>query len=105
MGRGQKRAQLYQRCLHIFPLSPKVFCDLKPAAGVPTYDILTLRLLACAMACAEQNSITVMAVVTALHRASDLIPSGNRGSFVFLQYNTFFSLGQHSCIKSSYLLY
>lgn len=104
IGRGQKGATI-RAASTSFPTAQKCVCEQKPAAGVPTYDILTLRLLACAMACAEQNSITVMAVVTGLHRASDLIPSGNRSFFVFLQYSTFFSLGQHSCIKSSDLLY
>ena len=35
MGRGQKRAQLYQRCLHIFPLSPKVCLQSKDCGGCP----------------------------------------------------------------------
>lgn len=40
-----------------------------------------MRLLAFAMASAFQNSITVMAVVTEFHRASDLISLENRGAF------------------------
>lgn len=55
------------------------------AAGVPTYDINEMRLLTFAMANAFQNSITVMAVVTDFHRASDLISLENRGAlFDFL---------------------
>ena len=35
VGRGQKRAQLYRRCLHIFPLSPKVCLRSKACGGCP----------------------------------------------------------------------